>query len=454
MMRSMFSGVTGLRNHQIKMDVIGNNIANVNTTGFKKSRATFQDALNQTMRGAAAPQENRGGTNPMQVGLGMTIASIDTIHSPSSMEYTGNMTDMGIEGDGFFIVTDGAQQYYTRAGNFTFDGQGNLVVPGSGLKVMGWQTDNYTVPADKSPQALRDGIRVPRGLMMPPEQTTEVKFAKNLDAGDIIDEANGDKREYNFVLPFKVYDSLGKEHTLYIGFTNEGKVDGESNSYTWKLTIGTGIDENGTITGEVEGKDEGGNEVKLVFGDDGKLRTGDGGGIDKLNVTLLASSDNVTLLASSDSETTDEGQEIILDFSQLTQYAKETSVDVDSWDGYAAGSLLGITTDTAGIITGVFDNGMSRQLGQIALANFDNPGGLIKQGNNLYQYSNNSGEPQIGIAGTAGRGPISPGALEMSNVDLSEEFTQMIITQRGFQANSRIITASDEMLQELVNLKR
>lgn len=448
MMRSMFSGVTGLRNHQIKMDVIGNNIANVNTVGFKKGRATFQDALNQTMRGASSPEGNRGGTNPMQVGLGMTIAAIDTIHSPSSMEYTGNMTDMGIEGDGFFIVSDGAQNYYTRAGNFTFDELGNLVTT-NGLKVQGWQ-ENLEIPSDKSPQNLTD-IQVNKGVMMPAKATENVKFAKNLDAGDIIEE--GDDRKYNFVLPFKVYDSLGKEHTLYIGFTNGLLNNADDNTYAgqnkWTLTIGTGFQdgkitngENGEITNGENGENQGTVTHTLQFDNDGKLNSDT-----EKEITLKFSN--------GESETEDTSEmTITLDFSRLTQYARETTVDVASQDGYAAGALMGVTTDSAGVITGVFDNGHTRELAQIALANFDNPGGLIKGGQNLYRYSNNSGEPQIGIAGSAGRGTISPGALEMSNVDLSEEFTQMITTQRGFQANSRIITTSDEMLQELVNLKR
>ncbi|MGB9839457.1 flagellar hook-basal body complex protein, partial [Thermovenabulum sp.] len=150
MMRSMFAGVTGLRNHQIKMDVIGNNIANVNTVGYKKSRVTFQEALAQTMRGASAPQNARGGTNPLQVGLGMTIGAIDTIHTPSSLETTGNMTDLAIEGDGFFVVTDGQERYYTRAGNFGFDEEGNFVNTSTGYKVMGWQNAQSKTPQNIS----------------------------------------------------------------------------------------------------------------------------------------------------------------------------------------------------------------------------------------------------------------------------------------------------------------
>lgn len=413
MMRSMFSGVTGLRNHQIKMDVIGNNIANVNTVGFKKSRVTFQDTLSQTMRGAASPQGNRGGTNPMQVGLGMTIASIDTIHTPSSAEFTGNMTDMAIEGEGYFILQgDGLDQYYTRAGNFGFDTSGYLVNTANGMKVLGWQTSDFKVPVDKSPQDIGE-IQIRKGMMVPAEATTEVRFSKNLNAEGEIGES--------YSIPFKIYDSLGCAHTLTITFE---KTDANTWGYTITHEDGITVQNNtGTIN----------------FTPDGKYSASSFEPDNPVTFTPNSGADDI---------------EFEIDFSQITQYAKETNVDMTFQNGYPAGTLVEVTTDTTGTITGIFDNGHSWQLAQIALANFNNPAGLIKAGQNLYRSSNNSGEPQIGQSGTGGRGTIAPGYLEMSNVDLSEEFTQMIVTQRGFQANSRIITASDEMLQELINIKR
>lgn len=413
MMRSMFSGVTGLRNHQIKMDVIGNNIANVNTVGFKKSRVTFQDTLSQTMRGAASPQGNRGGTNPMQVGLGMTIASIDTIHTPSSAEFTGNMTDMAIEGEGYFILQgDGLDQYYTRAGNFGFDTSGYLVNTANGMKVLGWQTSDFKVPVDKSPQDIGE-IQIRKGMMVPAEATTEVRFSKNLNAEGEIGES--------YSIPFKIYDSLGCAHTLTITFE---KTDANTWGYTITHEDGITVQNNtGTIN----------------FTPDGKYSASSFDPDNPVTFTPNSGADDI---------------EFEIDFSQITQYAKETNVDMTFQNGYPAGTLVEVTTDTTGTITGIFDNGHSWQLAQIALANFNNPAGLIKAGQNLYRSSNNSGEPQIGQSGTGGRGTIAPGYLEMSNVDLSEEFTQMIVTQRGFQANSRIITASDEMLQELINIKR
>jgi len=396
------------------MDVIGNNIANINTVGFKKSRVTFQDTLSQTMRGAASYQGNRGGTNPMQVGLGMTIASIDTIHTSSSAEYTGNMTDMAIEGDGFFVLLgDDLERYYTRAGNFGFDTNGYLVNTATGLKVLGWQDkENYTVPSDKSPQSI-DAIQIRKGMMIPSRATTEVNFSKNLNA-----EAGSG----SYSIPFRVYDSLGCAHNLTITFS---KAVGYEN--IWNYTISTD-DPNGNITSGATGT--------LEFSSSGELVNHSG---DNVVFTPNNGADDITFS---------------IDFSGVTQYTKETNVDMTYQDGYSSGTLTGITTDVTGTITGIFDNGLIRKLAQVALANFDNPAGLIKVGENMYQSSNNSGEVQIGESGTGGRGTIAPGFLEMSNVDLSEEFTQMIITQRGFQANSRIITVSDEMLQELINIKR
>ncbi|HHY05251.1 MAG TPA: flagellar hook protein FlgE [Thermoanaerobacterales bacterium] len=421
MMRSMFSGVTGLRNHQVKMDVIGNNIANVNTVGFKKGRATFQDALSQTMRGASSPQGNRGGTNPMQVGLGMTIATIDTIHSPTSVEATGNITDLAVEGDGFFVLSDGKHQYYTRAGNFQFDEEGNFVNTANGLKVVGWQFDLTEEIQNKSPQNVGP-IVIQKGMMVPARATDEVKFANNLNDSDVTPtETDPTKDEYyNYIIPFKVYDSKGNEHELNIGFRKSTENTWDYNIYgapEYNITDGTGT---------------------LVFKNDGNYDKDATGGLNQISITV-SGADTITFTP---------------DFNKVTQFARETSIDISSRNGYPAGTLKDITIDITGTVSGSFDNGQNRELAQVALANFNNPGGLMKSGQNLYEYSNNSGEPNVGEPGTGGRGSISPGSLEMSNVDLSEEFTQMIITQRGFQANSRIITASDEMLQELVNLKR
>lgn len=414
MMRSMFSGVSSLRNHQVRMDVIGNNIANVNTVGYKADRVTFQELFQQTIRGASAPSGNRGGVNPMQVGLGVKIGSIDTLHTETSLETTGLMTDLAIEGNGFFIVNDGERSFYTRAGLFDIDEEGNFVMRGNGLYVQGW-TD---VPG--SGEAGR--INLYTQLTVPPKASENFWLGGNLDAaqpavGDPGSWDGGNPPTPATTLVGIVRDSQGGAHQVEIRFW---KTEADTNRWHWQAwaegeRVGLGnirFDHSGAIYPDTAT----GNMILEPVG------------VDPINVTL--------------------------DFSRMTQYAQQTSAEVIGHDGLVAGSLETFTIDGAGIIRGVYSNGLTRDLGQIALAYFANPGGLAKMGDTLFDVTANSGEAQIGRAGEGGRGTIAPGSLEMSNVDLSQEFTNMITTQRGFQAASRIITTSDEMLQELVNLKR
>ncbi|MDA8233839.1 MAG: flagellar basal-body rod protein FlgF [Clostridia bacterium] len=423
MMRSMFAGVSGLRNHQTRMDVIGNNIANVNTAGFKKSRVTFQDMLNQTVQGASSPQGSRGGTNPQQVGLGMTIASIDTIQTQGNLQSTGKMTDLAVQGDGFFMLGIGSDIIYTRAGNFDVDTNGNLVNP-AGLKVQGWKPNSSGVIDTNS--ALT-GLTIVKGDTMAPTATANVAFANNLDVNTVIDATvpPAGPTVYH-PLAVTVYDSLGVAKELNIRIAKTA-------ANTWNAYIDTSDSAWATM-----------GATTITFNADGSFN-GAAGGVITLTHTNGATSP----------------QTVNANFARLTQYASESTarsvepiVPATAEPGNAPGVLSTYTIDKSGVITGVYSNGLNKVLGQVALANFDNPAGLIKEGENLYRKSNNSGEPDVGAAGKGGRGGISPGSLEMSNVDLSQEFTDMIITQRGFQANSRIITTSDEMLQELVNLKR
>ncbi|MHB8170472.1 MAG: flagellar hook protein FlgE [Thermincolia bacterium] len=424
MMRSMFAGVSGLRNHQIRMDVIGNNIANVNTAGFKKSRVTFQDMLNQTVQGASSPQGNRGGTNPQQVGLGMTIASIDTIQTQGNLQSTGKMTDLAVQGDGFFMLGIGSDVVYTRAGMFDVDTNGNLVNP-AGLKVQGWRPNSSGVIDTNSPLT---GLTIIKGDSMAPKATTNVAFANNLDAS----AATGTVQP----LSFKVNDSLGIAHTISAVATKNAAAN------RWDVTV----------TGPAWATLNPTTTIRVMFTAGGAFSSV----TDNLGAAITPPAHpNVTGNPGTGATTFAAGPTAInLDFSKLTQYSSESTARAISQDGNEAGVLSTYTMDKSGVITGVYSNGLNKVLGQVALVNFDNPPGLIKEGENLYRKSNNSGNPDVGAAGKGGRGTISPGSLEMSNVDLSQEFTDMIITQRGFQANSRIITTSDEMLQELVNLKR
>jgi len=404
MMRSMFAGVSGLRNHQIRMDVIGNNIANVNTVAFKSGRVNFQDIFSQTIRGASAPTVTAGGTNPQQVGLGMAVAAIDTLHIQGNLQLTGKVTDVGIQGNGFFVLRSGGQYIFTRAGTFDQDAGGYLVNTSNGLRVQGWVTMSGVYP-NKDESNLTD-IQIPLGQNIPADATANVRYAYNLDASTAIGASR--------VSPVKVFDSLGMQHTVEITFTKT-----DVNEWDWQAVAGGAPVAAGTIT----------------FTTDGTVDTGVAGavtynppGTDPLNVAV--------------------------DFSSVTQFASETTISAIERDGYPMGALEGFTIDANGVISGSYSNGLNQQLAQIGLASFSNPVGLIKRGENMYEESNNSGMRQVGEAGSGGRGRMAPGNIEMSNVDLAREFTEMIITQRGFQVNSRIITTSDEMLQELVNLKR
>ncbi len=420
MMRSLFSAVSGLRTHQTRMDVIGNNVANVNTPGYKSSRVTFQEVFSQTLRGASSPSDlsmtERGGMNPMQIGLGVTTGSIDTNHTSGNLQPTSRMSDAAIEGKGFFVVQDGTTHAYTRVGAFDTDGDG-VLVDSEGRKVLGWLPDAATgnLPADKTAVNLNP-IRIAIGSNMAAQATDTIVWQKNLDAG----AATGATKS----VPVTVYDSQGAPHSITVTFTKAAA----ANTWTWAVT-----DTEADFVPAIEA----GSAANLVFNTDGSF---DNTGNPFYDVT--ATHPGVA------------NMHFTLDMRSITQVAGPSTADTASVNGHPTGTLESYTFDSKGIISGFFSNGQTKILGQIALANFANPGGLGKTGKNLFVESNNSGDADIGEPGTSGRGTVAPSSLEMSNVDLAEEFTQMIITQRGFQANSRIITVSDELLQELVSLKR
>ena len=404
MMRSLFSGVSALKNHQVRMDVIGNNIANVNTVGFKSSRVTFRDTLNQTLRAASSPQGGRGGINPMQIGLGMTLGAIQTDHTQGSPESTGRQTDIAIEGNGFFILSDGPRRFYTRAGLFEVGGDGSLVSSVNGMKVMGWNADaNGGIDADQAGEPLL----IPMGQTISPIATTEIRFGGNLDSRMAVGES--------VTQTVEVYDSLGDTHSITLTFTKLA-----TNNWGWTARDASGADlGNGTLDFDEHGDIQGNPNDTFSFSPTGA---------DPVSITPK--------------------------FTGVVQNASEGTLVFKSQDGYPQGTMVGYNVNDSGVIIGEYSNGLTKNVGQIATAVFGNPGGLLRVGDTAFSISANSGEPEIGRPGSGANGKLSPGALEMSNVDLSEQFTDMIITQRGFQANSRIITTSDEMLQELVNLKR
>ncbi len=454
-MRSMYAGVSGLRNHQTKMDVIGNNIANVNTAGYKKSRVVFQDTLYQSMRGASRPTDARGGTNPMAIGLGMAIASIDQIHTPAPASSTNKASDLAIDGNGYFIVDNGGQRFYTRAGNFDFDKLGNLISLSNGYRVHGWMADeDWNIDTVRSSEP----IDIADFKSIPPRATTEMKFTGNLDSNtkvhpDTFNLAADIPDENETVITSKeVYDSLGNKETLYFRFFKYDVNAGPPANSTWACDISLDPEFGGptknnfdqiNITSQTPLAIPGVDVVRitdLVFDDQGLLP----------QPTKLSGSNLIIDRSAQGAEDI----EFDIDFSHITQWETKSTAWAEYQDGYTMGNLTTYNFGIDGTIQGVYDNGESRNLARVALVNFQNPAGLLQVGASLYQVSNNSGDPLVGAPGDQGMGALIPGSLEMSNVDLSEEFTDMIITQRGFQANSRIITTSDEMLQELVNLKR
>lgn len=683
MMRSLFSGISGLKNHQTRMDVIGNNIANVNTTAFKGSRVTFQDMLSQNLAGASGPQGNRGGVNAQQIGLGMTMASIDRNFTNGNVQSTGANNDLCLTGSGFFMVGDGASTYYTRDGSFRFDERGNYV-NGNGYYVQGWMADDSGNVNTNGPTG---NISIPYGQTMPAKATNNIQYSGNLSADDkarkvedktlytepgepapapnssstsaegVITEvgatvtSEGYVYTYSMYLPnantilrkgdviydganpanpigkvastpnsngtftfvanspagngappiqtnnlqykdstgamqllgtnmignfksngtftpgsipagtkvgdpvydggtgtaasapgniigfiqeldqtagtytiattqklptattniwltpgtaaappapavagtplgavtagteteispklevfkydakvttpgeqkpitFTVYDKLGIEHKISGVLEKTDAVAGQST--TWTFTPSQSLDEDGNPLfdgGQPVYRDSTGADISIggdtpgsmtiVFDNNGKLDTTKGNPYDDLTLTQPAGS------------TPDAGAQqakFKLDFSKFTGYGGDATGTKTSYenDGYTAGELKSVQTDSNGNITGTFSNDQKKVLARVALSTFTNPEGLESVGSNLYTASNNSGMPTVTPPGTGGTG-ITPSALEMSNVNMSEQFSDMIITQRGFQSNSKIITVSDEMLETLVNLKR
>ena len=549
MMRSMYSGVSGLKTHQTKMDVIGNNIANVNTVGFKSSSVTFSEIMYQNLSGASGPNAltGTGGVNAKQIGLGVTTGSTSVnITGAGASQTTGRAFDIKLNdtnsATSFFIVSNGSGTQFTRAGSFYVDGAGNLCMTSTGYNVMGWQVDPTTGDIRKDTvSALR--VMSEKNMTSAPEATvngrcegvldknsTDVtseagqamnlsfydalgysyvaKFAikeTNRDTGeytveltDILDSTNKsilDQTKYDSVTGTYDPDYLGdifgavksqtKTYTPRAGWTT---VDAANNIFEYNATYYRYDAAAGNL---VEVADNGGNYVQVPGGTTKTLAEAFGvspyaTGITMTNgvVTANVSGANYTLKFNPDDGVFDyigaTGQDnvflnlkdtlggnfenIDIDFTGTKWFDNggSSTIGMDKGDvdgktgtGKKLGDMIGVFVDTNGKIYGTYDNGNTILLGQIAVAQFANAMGLEKVGDNCYTTTLNSGEfDGIGVDITAGGGTMSTGMLEMSNVDLSSEFTEMITTQRGFQANSRIITVSDTLLEELINLKR
>jgi len=464
MMRSLYSAISGLKNHQVKMDVIGNNIANVNTTGFKRSSVTFATALSQTMKGASSPTASQGGSNPIQVGLGSTLGSINQIMTSGSAQSTGKATDMMLTGSGFFVLNNNGQQVFTRAGGFTQDSAGNLVDPATGAKVQGysWSADDTKPPVWSATGDIkfniRDKLATDSGMPVA-ELTTVLSNATDISSSS----------------PF-IFD--GGSYTPSIKGAESLTIDGmtrvptsttpSSGQYAFdptsgKVTFANAIDASATkLTIHY---------VDPVTNNATPLNTGSPTAtVDYPPApgAIVYNGSTYTSYKLSSSDTPGDGEYSVKAVSGKYQITfgtdgattpaatvASTSISYDFTN--EPHTLKDFSIDQSGVITGVYNNGtdtVTHKIGQIEVASFANDSGLQNMGGSFYTQSNNSGTASIGAAGEAGRASIVSGSLEMSNVDLSQEMTDMITAQRGFQANSRVITVSDSLLQELIDLKR
>jgi len=569
MLRAMNSAISGLKNHQTMMDVISNNIANVNTTGFKSSRVTFQTLLAQTIRGSIPGAIGSGGQDSIQIGLGMAISGVDKLNTQGVLSNTSKLTDMAISGDGYFIMTDGYRKFYSRDGAFDLDSTGALISPSTGLRVNGWvaETNASGQKVINSAMPPSAPLTIPLGAGVNAKSSSMVSFNGNLngsstdlvssgvvesstvasaisfattatdaltftyggktynatistaltkDASTIADLATAVAAAVNAALTaggetdvvqvtasdsasvsaegglvFKAakslsfgsspssnlelgaalkgrastglesmttsivaYDTLGMAHELTVKFQKQvptaAGVAPAVGSNTWKWTVAN-LDAGTTLKADTTA----GQAFGFVsFDPSGKFQAATtstvAGATAPATLTDLTGSRVTLNFANGQAQ----GQQLLLDFTRMTQLQDGNTVSAVENDGHPTGTLTSFTVGSNGVITGSYSNGVQEALGQIALATFANPSGLSLVSQNLMSESANSGIPQVGVPGAGARGQINGGQLELSNVDLSVQFTDMIRAERGFQANSRIITTSDEMLQDLVNLKR
>jgi flagellar hook protein FlgE len=435
-LRALSAGVSGLKGHQTMMDVIGNNISNINTVGFKSGRVTFSEAFAQSLRNSNLPQDQLGGTNPQQVGLGIQVNTVDTQFSQGNIESTNNVTDLALQGNGFFVVKQNGKQLYTRSGAFSMDASGRLVMAGSGALVQGKLADaNGVLPTGNSLQDLA----IPMDIKSPAKATTSIKWNGNLNASALVntDPTNNLPEGSTTTGSAIVYDSLGNKYNVTLKFAKTADVP-----QTWSWTA-TRPDPASTTTAPLPGLQIGTGSV--TFNTDGSLASPDPSAPPQLTFDPANGANPLTINVTFG----DLGK-----LTGLTSSQGSSTISAKESDGYGLGSLNNISVETDGTVRGVFSNGTLQTLGQVLIADFNNPGGLTRVTGSLYDFSANSGMAQIGAAGSVNSSQVLSNSLEQSNVDLSEEFTKMIIAQRGFQANAKIITTSDEFMQQIVNIKQ
>jgi len=409
MIGSLFAGISGLNANSTAMTVIGDNIANVNTTAFKSNRASFANVLSQSL----------GGGGGSDIGRGVDFWGTTPVWSQGSLENTSSPMDMAINGRGFFEVMDeSGSSFYTRAGEFTFNNDGQLINP-DGLVLQGYAVQSVAPDGTLTLGSISD-IQIPTESTTPPSATTEFSVDVNLNSGALVGDT--------YSTTITVYDSLGNDIPMSIDFVKTG-----NNAWTWQASssLATAVTPAGPTA--------------ITFDPaTGELTTG-------TDPTIALTLSNGAVMPALAWDLYDAAN---VTNGDITQYASPSTTSFQTQDGYPAGMLRSVSVDEAGVVTGAYSNGQLVPLFQVALVDFPSYYGLDKMGNNLYSASLESGDAMPGIPGTGRLGSISPSSIEMSNVDLAQEFVKMITTQRAFQANSRVITTSDEILNELINIKR
>lgn len=455
MIRSLWTGVNGVVGHQTYLDVIGNNVANVNTVGFRRSSPVFSDLLSDLMRGATGPQGNVGGVSPMQVGLGSIVTAIDVSQAAGTLSLTDSPTDIAISGSGFFVVRNEQGQFYTRAGNFVADGEGYLVQSGTGNYLMGTRIGDGSVPG--TPGGL-EPVKIPvpsetgdSEYTLPPKATGGILYACNLDAGMALGDSHATETT--------VYDNLGNVHQIRVTWSKATEIapDGTEtwklNRWTWKAEL---LDEDPPVevgSGEIGFSGASDPATGVVAGD--IIR--DGSEIVAINVPYSPVPD-----PNNPGQTvTPEAGEITLDFggggdplAGITQFGSPSTTRSVKQDGYPMGYRQGVVVTADGVLNVVYSNNMVKPTYRIPLAFFRNPMGLKSEGDVLFSVTANSGDLNLLFPGAENTGKLMGGALEGSNGDLADSFSDLIISQRSFQANARVITTSDAFLKESISMKK
>ena len=432
MLQALLSGVASIKAHQTRMNVIGNNLANVNTTAYKGSRVGFQDMLSQTVQAASRPNSNQGGRNAIQYGLGVVVGSSNVNIEQGSLGATNRPTDLAIQGNGFFAVASGDQQFYTRDGSFDTDFNGDIVHRGTGARLLGWMADENGVVDTTSTISPDSALNVKLGSQKAVQATSRAELSGNLDSSALATE--------EVVSSIRVWDSLGSPHELTVVMRNH-QVPGTGTPPTGATSSWDWVAYDGPTTGTPIGSSADAGNAPLYFDASGRSVSG-----------LATGTFNRVSVPGTGGATTPFPVEV--DFGGLGSLNDVNTASFSRQNGFQPGSLSGISIGADGMITGVFSNGLNRPLGQVALSTFSNPQGLSRVSDNMWAITENSGLPNTGAASDGNRGTINAGYLEQSNVDISSEFTDLIVTQRGFQANTKIVTTVDQMLEELINIRR